>query len=1344
MRKKGKMRQMIAGMMAAITLIGTVLSPVSTYAEASDTPPLYEDVKDQLDADEVVKAKDYELDFGSDFDAESDLTNIEIPDKNKVGVTLAEAKSSSGKSFDTTQAGTYKAVYYVEPLTTDHPKYRITRNLIVKEEVKAASENDGVSQASDDGNDDNGGSDDDAESQSESQNDDDLQSVEDVSETVEATESAETVDSTETEVKSEEDFDAEIEATESQDTYDEETGLDLSTVMETAVEDDVDFLGLEEGETIEFEIETTNLKGAARATTTETVSITRGDWYYYSSYGLGTLQTAPYYVKYGSISATAYCVQPTKKSPNDGTYSVKKLSDSKTLAKVCYYGTKASGDEGFFAEKHPDFSAGKRFVITHIAAAYANGSSDAFDGTNSTGKSLAMELYNYCVSQPEIPDVEMSFSNASVSAYIDGNSQRTEEVTFKADTLQTITFNLPDGVKLHNTTTGKTSAAGASVEISGGTKFYLSAPLTQSVDVSATFSAKMKGSITKDYSAYKISTGDTQDLAFVFGEGVTNEKYVNFSVTWVKDTTVKITKKDSSTGNAVAGAIYGVYSDKECKNLIVKMPATDANGESSVSFEKTQDTVYVKEITAPTGYLLDDTVYEIKVGLGETSKKTVSDDLVKATVNLIKKDKETGSVTQGDATFEGAVYGLYAREDIVHPDGKTGVLFKKDEQVAALTVDANGNASIGDLYLGRYYIKEITAPTGYLLDEEEHNVDCTYEGGNVATVERTVESSEQVIKQPFQLIKVANNGKTDADLLSGVGFSAYLVSSLKKNADGTYDFTNATPVVITEDGKTEMFTDEKGYALSIALPYGTYIVRETTTPHNYTPVDDFIVTITENNPTTPQVWRVLLDDEFEAKLKIVKKDAETGKSVLLANTEFKVYDLDNEKYVEQVTTYPKVVKHTSYFTDEEGYLILPKNLKIGNYRVEEVTAPNGYTINTNYVNVTVDSNTAYLTDTESGDAIITVEYENEPVKGKLSIVKEGNLKDGKVKLEGVVFELTAAEDIYTADHQKDENGDRIVSYKEGTIVATLTTDADGNATVDNLPLGKYSLKEISAPSGYVISEDSWDVEFVYADQNTAVIEQTLNIVNEPTKVNISKTDITGEQEIPGATLTILDKNDQVVETWTSTNEPHYIELLPTGTYTLHEEQAPYGYVIASDITFEVTETGEIQTVQMIDETAKGRVILNKADSKTGEPLEGVEFELRDSDGNVLETLKTDEAGHAESGLYEIASYVDGEYSEQLKYYLVETKALDGYELDTTEHEVVFDYVDDNTPVIEVTFDLTNDEEEVTEETTNTPVAASENPKTGDDTDLWIPVLLLAVSVSGITAIFFRKRRKNTK
>lgn len=153
---------------------------------------------------------------------------------------------------------------------------------------------------------------------------------------------------------------------------------------------------------------------------------------------------------------------------------------------------------------------------------------------------LAMELYNYCVSQLEIPDVAMSFSEADTTAYIEGDIQRTKEITFQADTLQTITLKLQAGVKLHNTTTGKTSKAGAEVEIGGGTKFYLSAPLTQAAEVSGSWSSKMKGSITKDFSVYKITTGsDTQDLALVFGEGVTDEKYVEFKVDWIEQSTVE-------------------------------------------------------------------------------------------------------------------------------------------------------------------------------------------------------------------------------------------------------------------------------------------------------------------------------------------------------------------------------------------------------------------------------------------------------------------------------------------------------------------------------------------------------------------------------------------------------------------------------------------------------------------------------------------------------------------------------------------------------------------------------------------------------------------------------------
>ena len=2118
MRRIGNLRRLVSGFLAGMTLLSTVLSPMTAYAaepEAEEKPPFYEEVKDLLDEDEVVKAKDYEITVGSEFDVTCDFTGLEIKDDKKVKVTFEEAKNEEGKDFAADHADSYKAVYYVEPVNEAHPKYQISRNLIVKEvetEVQAASEgggeeagSSGTEEAADDGE---------ADSQTLSVEESETAETETSVETETITETeTETVESSE--VLPEEELDAALEESEEQETVDTETGLSVSDVLEQGEEQGIDMLSLEEGEMVQFQAQA--LFASARSTTS--VSVTRGAYYYYADYGLGSYLTAPYTVKFGDVTATAYCVQPSKPGPGDGTYTITKLSDGKTLAKVCYYGTKASGDEGFFAEKHPDFSTGKRFIITHLAAAYANGSSDAFSGTNSTGQALAMELYNYCVSQPEIPDVAMSFSNAKVKAYIDGNSQRTEEITFKADALQTITMKLPSGVKFHNVSTGKTSAAGASVEVSGGTKFYLSAPLTQTEDVSGSWAVTMKGSITKDYSAYKITTGSsTQDLALVFGEGVTDEKYVDFSVEWVKMAKIEIVKKDAGSNAKVAGAVYGIYSDEAGKNLIAKMPATDANGASSITIEKTQNTVYLKEISVPNGYVLDTKAYGINLVIGGTTKKDVTDkeqfadltvykegevltgasvtdsgvvfqytkqrlkgavynvyagadikaadgrvifqkgalikeglttgedgsatlknlhlgtyvltetkapadyvckgesktvtlsyagqnvevavgnvtfandrqkasvsvvkqddttknplsggiyglyaaediadvsgnvvvrkdtliekattgtdgnavyqadlpinhsyyvkelqapanyfrnsedvfsfrfqytndkqasvafthtfenERVNATIHLVKKDKETGRNTQGDATFEGAVYGVYARENIIHPDGKTGILYKAGSQVATMTVDKKGDASVEDLYLGKYYVKEITPPIGYLIDEGEYDLECSYEGDLVKTVERSTESSEQVMKQPFQVIKAANNGKTDADLLKGAGFTAYLKSSLKTNPDGSYDFASAKPVVLTADGKTEMFTDARGYACSIPLPYGTYLVKETTTPHNYKPVDDFLVTISENHPDEPQIWRILLDDEFKAKLKIVKKNDETKRPVLVAGTEFKIYDLDHEKYVEQVTTYPTTVTHKSYFTDSQGYLILPNNLSIGHYRIEEVTAPDGYTLNQNYVEIAVDSNTAYQMDSVSGDVVIEVDYENHPVKGKLTVYKKGEMLAGFNKdfiyeeqfLKDAVFEVYAAEDIYSPDYQKDADGNRIVVYAKDTLVTTITTGEDGMAVAENLPLGAYRVVEKTAPEGFVLNPDAAEVVFVYEGQDTPVVEQEVtvgderqkvaitvekqdaengavvagavfgiynkeditadgkviveadtllqemtsdekgqagctldlplgsyyvkelkapagyvssnevlnfdasyqgqdvetvvlkavkknqpttveitksdittgteldgaslkvldkdgnvvdewtsvkdaphvikrlvvgetytlreefapygylkatditftvedngdvqkvemkdevptglliinkkgefldkvtlldnakgtvehlfeyitgsltevtfhvyaaedikaadgvsedyfkadelvgtittdtngiaqlgdlpvgkyyvkeaetahgyvldgepryvdlsyrdqdtpvvtydeawqnnrqkvkvtvlkkekdtervlaggifglftrediknvggdvlmeadtlielkttdengqitfmadlpvdgnyyvkelyapdgfvttneeqdftfeyagadqaevsydftfeneattveltksdlttgdelpgahlkvtdedgNVVDEwvsteeahvikelvvgktytmtetkpadgyvtaesieftientaeiqkhemkddVTKVQISKTDITGDQEIPGAKLTILDENDQVVESWTSTEEPHYVEKLPIGRYTLREEQAPKGFILTADVSFEVKDTGEIQTVVMKDDTAKGKVILNKTDKETGEPLKGVEFELRDSKGKVLETLKTDAAGHAESSLYEIADYKDGKYAGEKKYYLVETKTLDGYTLDETEHEVVFAYKDDSTPIVEVTFDLTNDKPEVPQTTEGTPGTPSAgNPKTGDETNLWLPVVLLAVSVSGIAGLLAARRKRKRK
>ena len=888
------------------------------------------------------------------------------------------------------------------------------------------------------------------------------------------------------------------------------------------------------------------------------------------------------------------------------------------------------------------------------------------------------------------------------------------------------------------------------------------------------------------------------------------------------------------------GGVFGLYAGSDINNAdgsvvvskgtLIEKAVTGEDGKAVFTADLPIGFSFdVKEIQAPEGYVRNqEDVYSFTFSYTNDSEAKVTfthtfvNERVNATIKLQKKDAETNqAVPQGDATLENAVYGLYARKDIVHPDGATGVIYKAGERVATLTTDENGEASVENLYLGEYFVKEITPPVGYLADESEHDLVCSYEGDLTATVERECVSLEQVKKQPFEIIKAANNGETDADLLSGAGFTAYLLSDLTVKEDGSYDFDSAEPVVIGENGATEMFTDEKGYACSIALPYGTYLVRETTTPHNYKPVDDFIVRITEHNPTTPQVWRVLLDEEFEAKLKIIKQDDETKKPVLHKGTEFRIYDLDKQEYVEQVTTYPTTTVHKTFFTDEEGYLILPQNLKIGHYRIEEVTAPYGYTLNENYFEIAVDSDTAYQIDPVSGDVVIEAVYENHPVKGKLKIVKQGEVLDGFSKdfvyevenLAGAVFEVYAAEDIYTADFQKDAEGNRILEYSAGELVGTVTTDENGEAYLTDLPLGSYKIVEATAPEGFVLNGEAQTVTFTYKDQETPVIEQEavfqnerqkveVSVVkkdaetqatvegavfglyakedilahgevivkadmligkalsdengkavfmndlpfgryyikeeaapdgyissdkvvevtaeyqgqeipvvelaseyeNEPTKISVKKTDLTTGVELEGAKLTVLDKDGNIVDSWTSVKgEEHLIERLTVGeTYTLREELAPYGYLKAEEITFTVEDTAEIQKVEMKDDVPEGTLIINKKgefledvtlvdtiggwishifEYITG-ALKDVTFEvyaledIKAADGESEDYYKKDELIATittdETGIAKLSGLPLG------KYYVKEKETAEGYVLDGEIREIDLTYVDQET------------------------------------------------------------------
>lgn len=1377
------------------------------------------------------------------------------------------------------------------------------------------------------------------------------------------------------------------------------------------------------------------------------------------------------YIRYKAGGKTytvyAYCMQHSKQSPPSGTtyknmVELDEGGDDRYLRKAMFYGYGGPGWGGTFngyniksiMEKYGCSSETR--AMQHYLVDYLYDGESGFGGSlSTTAKNMLKEIKAALAKMPDPTTMELT---PGLSASANGNQSPT--FTWKANAAFVITIHLENGVSLVNETTGKTGTGNVSVK--GGEKFHLEAT-TQNIG-----SLKGKYAITSNYPlnfhAMLLKLANSQDIGFGY---YTDTLELNLEVDWPDEATVKIIKKDKGSNALLAGAVYGIYADEACTKLIKKMPATNAKGESEVKITKTQDTVYLREISGPSGYVLDTKAYGVKLVVGQTASKNLTDkeqkgaltiykegevltgatvtedgvtfayekrklkgavysvyagadikaadgtliykkgalvkdnlvtgddgsvtlkDLylgtytvtetkapdnyvckgesktvelvyagqtvevqtgsatflnerqkaavrvekqdeetknplsggiyglyaaedikvdgktvvpkgtliekattgadgkasykaelpinysysireiqapelylrnsedtyiftfkftndkeekvnfshtftnkrVNATIDLVKEDSETGNSAQGDAVFEGAIYGLYAREDINHPDGRSGVLYKKDEQVATLMTDKEGKASVSNLYLGKYYLKEITPPVGYLLDEEEHDVNCDYEGDQVETVKRNTVSKEDVIKQPFQLIKAADNDKTDADLLKGAGFSAYLISSLTVKDDGSYDFTNATPIVLTEDGKTEMFTDERGYACSIPIPYGRYIVRETTTPHNFMPIDDFIVTVTENS-STPQVWRVLLDDEFKAKLKIVKQDDETKQPVLLANTEFKVYDLDAKKYVEQVTTYPNTVVHKSYFTDENGYLILPESLKCGNYRIEEVSAPDGYTQNTQYVEIKVDKNTAYQMDSVSGDAIITVTYENHPVKGKLVIHKSGEtLKSFKkdfvyeeTSLEGAEFEIYAAEDIFTPDHQVDEQGNRHVIYAKDTLVKTVTTNKNGEAVIKDLPLGKYRVKETKAPAGFVLNPDNQEVSFIYKDQNTPEIEEKLEFSNErqkvelsvekqdaetgkalkgatfglynkeaissgdkvvvkadtllqeitsnekgkaaftldlplgryyvkelqapagyvssdeilefdatyqgqdvktiklksvkknqPTTVEVTKADITTGTELDGASMSVLDKDGNVIDSWTSVKDsPHVIKRLQVGkTYILREELAPYGYLRATDVEFTISDTAEAQKVKMEDEVPVARLLVNKK----GEFLDSVS--LLDNAKGMIEHLFNYVTGNLTDVTFNVyaaeairaadgvsADYyaadelvgsitTDGNGIAQMdnlplgRYYIVEKETSHGYVLDNEPRYVDLTYRDQDTPLVTYSADWQN-------------------------------------------------------
>ena len=461
---------------------------------------------------------------------------------------------------------------------------------------------------------------------------------------------------------------------------------------------------------------------------------------------------------------------------------------------------------------------------------------------------------------------------------------------------------------------------------------------------------------------------------------------------------------------------------------------------------------------------------------------TFENVLKKFTVEVVKKDIENGTA-QGDASLAGAVYGIYNGDELIH----------------TYTTDEYGSFTTHEFECGENWtIKELTPSEGYLLDTTVYSVGAEEKKYTIENNAIKMTVYETPVKGKISIIKHSDDGTTGIETPEvGAEFDIYLKSA--------GSFENAK-----DSERDHLICDENGFAQTKMLPYGIYVVHQTVGWENTEWVDDFEVNVCENEE---DYFYIINDAVLTSYVKIVKKDAETGNIIPVAGIGFKVWNCDTKSYVVQEIKYPAVTALDTFYTDETGTLMLPNELVYGNYELHEVQSANGYVLDSTPVPFTIDG----TVDT------VVVEKTNKPQKGKISVSKTGDVftnvtmasssytdEDGnfvenptiytpvfkETGLAGAVFEITAAEDIVTADGT--------IRAKKGDVVATLTTDANGYAESDLLYLGKYEVKEAKAPYGYVQNAVFETVELTYAGQEIEV-RDTVNqtFVNDYQEVEIT-------------------------------------------------------------------------------------------------------------------------------------------------------------------------------------------------------------------------------------------------
>ena len=740
----------------------------------------------------------------------------------------------------------------------------------------------------------------------------------------------------------------------------------------------------------------------------------------------------------------------------------------------------------------------------------------------------------------------------------------------------------------------------------------------------------------------------------------------------------------SSEDNLVEGVTFHLYGTSLAGIAVDEYAVTDKNGVATFKDVLISgSTPYtVEEVNTAIRYVVPEK-QTAPIKWNEVTNRDFTNILKKFSVTVTKSDREEGTA-QGDAKLSGAVYGIYKGETLV------------DKYVT----DSNGQFTTKEYICDSdWTVREITPSEGYLLDNTIHKVGAE---PKLFTIEHSLVSNdvtEQVMKGNIAIIKHTDDGETKIETPeNGATFEIYLKSF------GSFEAAE-------EDERDTIICDENGFAQTKDMPYGVYTVHQTKGWEGREFMKDFDVFISQDG----QTYRYLINNaNFESYIKVVKVDAESGKTIPYAGAGFQIYD-PTGNLVTMSFTYPTPTTINTFYTDANGCLVTPEKLEYGKgYSLVEVQAPYGYVLDSTpvYFDVTQDNATE-----ESGVTVIKVDKPNMAQKGTITVEKTGEVsygvsvsgsEDAEViyqpiyeiaGLSGAVYEIRAAEDIITPDGT--------VRFTNGEVVDTVTTDEDGLAKSRELYLGKYEVKEIKAPYGMVLNDEIHTAELVYAGQNVSVTETATSFVNERQKVEISlkKTleanDLFGigqNGEMKNISFGLFAAEELVSASGTSIPADGLIEIvaldesgngtvktdLPMGSYYVKELATDEHYILSDTkypVTFEYSgqETAKVQLAVNDGEAIENDLIYGSVSGRkvdeNGEPLGGALIGLFKS--NDTEFTK-------ENALMTVTSKEDGSFSfDQIPFgiwYVREIEQPTGFVLNETVYEV---NIAENEQVVEI-------------------------------------------------------------